>query len=307
MRDRLDAAEYGCVICYRLARIYPLYLLTLFFWAGYMLAIAPVYMGPNDNAYTFVLNLLLLHAWGLTDLVSWNQPSWSISAEFFAYLLFPFLLRPLARARTAIALCAVVAAAAAVYWNPHAWVIGQFVQAGWLERGVQFANGGSLLMWFWIFCLGVTLHRAVAPFRPPTWVGDALFLAGVGVFIHACTVPFSGPLMITASALVVVGLYSDRGLGRMVMGNRISHFLGEISYALYLSHLIFLPLLARYVAPLPLVMQVAAAIAVAAALHYGFDIWARKWLRGMWRQRRQAAPEASLPVPMPRHAEQRPR
>jgi len=31
----------------------------------------------------------MLHAWGTTDVVGWNGPSWSISAEWFAYLMFP--------------------------------------------------------------------------------------------------------------------------------------------------------------------------------------------------------------------------
>ena len=32
---------------------------------------------------------LLIHAWGTTPTVQWNFPSWSISAEWFAYLFFP--------------------------------------------------------------------------------------------------------------------------------------------------------------------------------------------------------------------------
>jgi peptidoglycan/LPS O-acetylase OafA/YrhL len=31
----------------------------------------------------------MMHAWGITDVAGWNSPSWSISAEWFAYLLFP--------------------------------------------------------------------------------------------------------------------------------------------------------------------------------------------------------------------------
>ncbi|MDP1171590.1 hypothetical protein, partial [Klebsiella pneumoniae] len=34
-------------------------------------------------------NLLMLHAWGLAPVAGWNHPSWSISAEWFAYLCFP--------------------------------------------------------------------------------------------------------------------------------------------------------------------------------------------------------------------------
>ena len=34
-------------------------------------------------------HFLMMHAWGTTDVAGWNAPSWSISAEWFAYLLFP--------------------------------------------------------------------------------------------------------------------------------------------------------------------------------------------------------------------------
>ena len=35
---------------------------------------------------TFVSNGLLVHAWGVLDELTWNYPSWSISAEWAAYL-----------------------------------------------------------------------------------------------------------------------------------------------------------------------------------------------------------------------------
>jgi len=37
---------------------------------------------------SLVANLLLLQGIGVEDHLSWNAPSWSISAEFFTYLLF---------------------------------------------------------------------------------------------------------------------------------------------------------------------------------------------------------------------------
>jgi peptidoglycan/LPS O-acetylase OafA/YrhL len=33
----------------------------------------------------------MVHAWGTTPTVGWNFPSWSISAEWLAYLLFPLV------------------------------------------------------------------------------------------------------------------------------------------------------------------------------------------------------------------------
>ncbi|MFH1345056.1 MAG: acyltransferase [Pseudomonadota bacterium] len=86
----------------RLARIYPLHLVTLlamlmlrFARLGLVaigiLAVAPVQTEVNTG-YSFFLNVLLLQSMGLFDHLSWNGPSWSISTEFYTYLLFGVLL-----------------------------------------------------------------------------------------------------------------------------------------------------------------------------------------------------------------------
>ena len=86
----------------RLARIYPLHIVTLlamlmlrFARLGLVaigiLAVAPVQTEVNTG-YSFFLNVLLLHSMGFLDHLSWNGPSWSISTEFYTYLLFGVLL-----------------------------------------------------------------------------------------------------------------------------------------------------------------------------------------------------------------------
>lgn len=87
----MHVVNYKSFLFARIARVYPLHLFMLivvliqsFYYPNIML--------PSDNIYTFILNLFLIQSWGFTDLVSWNQPSWSISTEMFAYLLFPFLI-----------------------------------------------------------------------------------------------------------------------------------------------------------------------------------------------------------------------
>jgi len=86
----------------RLARVYPLHIAMLFanllfrllriglVMAGIVVA-APAAFEVN-NAYSFVLNLFLLHSMGVIDYLSWNAPSWSISVEFYSYLVFGLLV-----------------------------------------------------------------------------------------------------------------------------------------------------------------------------------------------------------------------
>lgn len=78
----------------RFARIYPVHTLTLIA-AGlvtviYILLLQTVFY-PNETKICFFSSLLMVHAWGIHSDTCFNNPSWSISAEWFAYLLFPLL------------------------------------------------------------------------------------------------------------------------------------------------------------------------------------------------------------------------
>jgi peptidoglycan/LPS O-acetylase OafA/YrhL len=76
----------------RIARVYPLHLATLIGVGGLAAAALIAGMSVDANVLSWSslpANLLMLHAWGLAPVAGWNHPSWSISAEWFAYLCFP--------------------------------------------------------------------------------------------------------------------------------------------------------------------------------------------------------------------------
>ena len=87
-----DAASIGRFLWRRLARIYPLHLATLAF---YMALAGALHFGAarTDNPARYPLSdlpaqFLLLHAF-IGERLTFNFPSWSLSAEMFCYLLFP--------------------------------------------------------------------------------------------------------------------------------------------------------------------------------------------------------------------------
>ena len=94
-----SARDFGRFIVLRFGRVYPLHLvmLALFVAVECAKALAPGIGDPADPAFSgsnapgaIVTNLLLLQAFGIHDTLTWNTPSWSISGEVFAYLLFGF-------------------------------------------------------------------------------------------------------------------------------------------------------------------------------------------------------------------------
>ncbi|MEX6506358.1 acyltransferase family protein [Jiella sp. M17.18] len=93
-------SSYGTFLRRRVARLYPLHvLITLFFAAVAVFAMligAPHY-GWRHDLEALPAHLLVLHALGTTDGLALNYVSWSISAEFFSYALFPVVVLSLRR------------------------------------------------------------------------------------------------------------------------------------------------------------------------------------------------------------------
>ena len=82
----------------RFARVYPVHFFTLLFSIAFLNFLR--WWGELDYSMPYhelPYHFLLLHAWGFINPLYWNDPSWSISAEMFAYIfLFPanaFLIR----------------------------------------------------------------------------------------------------------------------------------------------------------------------------------------------------------------------
>ena len=95
--DRVgDAASTGRFLWRRIARIYPLHLATLAFYVVFALALhSGIARSDNPARYPFSdlpAQLLLLHAFD-GERLTFNFPSWSLSAEMFCYLLFPLRCR----------------------------------------------------------------------------------------------------------------------------------------------------------------------------------------------------------------------
>ena len=85
--------QYRRFLIKRLARIYPLQLVTLLIaiaviLTGVLLGVAIPYP-ENFTVWGAIQDLLLIRGWEPFPHQGWNFPAWSLSAEWFAYLLFP--------------------------------------------------------------------------------------------------------------------------------------------------------------------------------------------------------------------------
>src|ERR1700722_6044334 len=77
----------------RFARIYPLHFFSLALLVILVIALSPAGTYPNaiENPAAIATNVFLLQSFYIHNIFTWNIPSWSISAEWAAYMLFPLL------------------------------------------------------------------------------------------------------------------------------------------------------------------------------------------------------------------------
>jgi peptidoglycan/LPS O-acetylase OafA/YrhL len=225
----------------RLARIYPMHLFSLLVLLAMYGAArsAGIPLMPSEyTARDFLLNLLLLQAWGLSDHLSWNYPSWTISTEWFVYLCFPLVAMGLSRIRS----------------RREAWT-------GWLvsfsaitlvaavrnDGSLDLLNGWSLLRGGCEFLMGAMLF-VVYRFDPrPSlgWSRTAVLSAFAGlIWFQFRTSDFVYPAIFS---IVIFAAARARGALQMALSFRPVVYLGEISYSIYMTHILFRKLVVRWV------------------------------------------------------------
>lgn len=106
-------AEFKKFTIARFSRVYPLHLFTLVSTIVMLFLFAKMgvpknaYLQAENNLYSVFTNLFLLQAMNFNKWFTWVHASWSISTEWWAYMIFPFLVAPFFRlnARGRIFIC----------------------------------------------------------------------------------------------------------------------------------------------------------------------------------------------------------
>jgi len=218
---------------HRFIRLFPAHAAVLIVLVGLIIAVRSAGIELNEqqnwNYRDLPWHFLMMHAWGTTDLAGWNLPSWSISAEWFAYLLFPGIAAvtlALPR-RMALPLALAPLLATAVVFHLNEWGIG----SAWI-------GAPALLRVSSEFTCGVLLYRAVRVDTAslPSWLSDTLTFAALAALGAAAFLDANDFVLIALLATLIVGV-SGQGVGmRAIFGRRPVVWLGEISYSIYLVH-----------------------------------------------------------------------
>lgn len=262
----------------RLSRLYPLHIATLLLVAAVqyfrLLSGRGYFDCQYNDLYHFLLNIFFLQAGLFNDSFSFNGPSWSLSCEVAAYLIFFYTLR---RAKRPAAL----------------FVLYMFIGISILQMQLTYplfnAQVGRMLMAFFAGCLLFYLNGYIMKLSSRS---RRIILAAVILYsiLVAALVMKGGytavfghwervmPLMIYP--LFILLLLNVTLLGKL-FSLRPFTFLGDLSYSIYLWHFpvqllmyTFLPMAGvalDYTKGSSLLAYAAITTSIAAASHYLFE------------------------------------
>lgn len=232
---KAGAFDYRRFLIARFARVYPAHLVILLGMVGVALVALSMNQSFDPADYSpsgLIQTLLLVHAWFPTDkVIEWNGPSWSLSAEWGAYLLFPVF----------------------------AWVSARFMRRPFLLLGIsviffvaldalyQASFGDALthaefrmgvLRILPSFLGGMALHLIWRRASLSASAAKGASLAAAVLLVGLMHFGAPEPLIVAASGALVLALaFLSKSNADGPMASPMLVFLGEASYAVYLIHM----------------------------------------------------------------------
>jgi peptidoglycan/LPS O-acetylase OafA/YrhL len=298
--DRYDHRRF---LLARFARVYPAHIAMLAVMV--VLAATSLALGQRLDPHDYGLDglfaaVLLIHAWfPISAGNEWNGPSWSLSAEWGAYLIFPaFAWAGLKCKNRPLVLIGLSLLLFAVLNGLYTSLFGDVLIHAEGQMGV--------LRILPEFLLGVGFYHLAVRQHPLRRTAILAAVASVALLLVAMHMRADDLLIVGVGALMVLALTFVSKVGA---DGPLAHpwmlASGEASYALYLVHL---PLLVAWKNGRGLLTGVDSAyrlpvweagillaitILAAFALHYLWERPARRWIRAHLLDPRPALPPNS--------------
>ncbi|TGQ83668.1 acyltransferase [Mesorhizobium sp. M8A.F.Ca.ET.207.01.1.1] len=237
-----EVARFALV---RFGRIYPLHLVMLAAFAAFELLrlMLPQLHGTGAAPFTggfdlksLAANLLLLQGVGFEDRLTWNAPSWSSSAEFFAYLLFAGVV--------------FIAGARAWIWFVAAAVTAPLFLLGFSTHHMDVSYDFGFIRCLYGFSLGALLawfqHDSIAGARQVlvangpgvSWtLAEIVMVAVIVLFVSLAGDDDAGIAAPLVFALALFLFAHEGGWISALLRTPFMLTLGALSYSIYMVHI----------------------------------------------------------------------
>ena len=205
----------------------------------------------DRSVYAIVTNLFLVQSFGLHPYETWNGPAWSISTEFYTYLIFAAVcfFAPVRRFRLVVQILLAIA--------------GATILMRFSRYGMRETFDWGLARCLYGFFTGTLAYEIWKTGTTKSAGGTLTELAALAAVIAFLTfVPGNRALEYFATplfALAVLVFAGQRGLVSRVLTARPAAALGRWSYSIYMVHTLVLAVLFS-------------------AIHTGEIVFHRRWL-----------------------------
>jgi peptidoglycan/LPS O-acetylase OafA/YrhL len=177
----------------------------------------------ENNFEAFVENIFLVQSVLPGRPLTFNYPSWSISVEFYTYLIFGLIT--LSFRQLKLYVFGVLALAALVMLAVHSTF--------------GFENLMRCFAGFFIGCLTASFVRN-SKTRFPRWA-SLVAVAAIVLFLELKTTKeFDVVIYFLTAALIASLVLAPKGIVNGILHHRVLTWLGAISYSVYMSHLVII-------------------------------------------------------------------
>ncbi len=238
--DSVQKPAFWQFIKARFARIYPLHLFTLV-WA-ILLFVGILWVGfPLDAREKSVFDLsaipahlVLIQAMGIYPGYTWNGPSWTISVEWWMYVLFPFVYGPVSRLTNwgrVIGLAGLLGLYAGLVYG-----LNVFPQYPWVRSlNVPPAFGGAFMRCALSFSVGMLFYGLFRQRWGQPWLANGYATLGLaGTMALSMHLGLSDLVTVSTFPLIIL----SAGYGSSVVNNllttKLMQRLGDLSFSVYL-------------------------------------------------------------------------
>lgn len=237
--DRIkDGFSFKQFFLLRFGRLYPLHFFILLVWLLYVTAKSIAFhkfgigaLDPtgHNNIGSFFSNLLLINSLNVHDYLSWNFTAWSISVEFFTYMIF-FVCISLFRKVNDLILCLFISALCyfILYINNPDSLLKTY------DWGLIRCLGG--------FFLGSAIYRISQKItlKPSVLVATSAELLALVLMlilvINSLTANYQLATFASFGLVILVFSVQETGLLTKVLTIKPMLFLGALSYSIYMTH-----------------------------------------------------------------------
>lgn len=230
----------GKFIFLRFGRLYPLHIAVFlaFIAVDFLQLLIPSnvgalhqpFQGPGESVGSMIANVFLIHSLGILDTFAFNGPSWSISVEFFSYILFAFILVYTGKySRYVIAACLIISLIVLITHHGHLYAKLDY---GFFRCVYGFACG--VFVWEIYNKVG----KKILPYikSKASFFEVALLIITI-LYIQLLSYGHSSFVAPLIFSLVVFLFTFEAGICSRILKNKLFLLLGTLSYSIYMIHI----------------------------------------------------------------------